>query len=703
MPTHSFRSATLLPVLGLLLLSGCTRPPRPASQPASEAPLPRPGWLKKEPLIVAGNWDSMAIFRRRVGGNPVWQEEDYAREHTEETVQKLKDLGVTMAVIHFYKGYGLRAENEQLEDSRKLTALCKKYGIRVGVYVGSTVAYETFLAEAPDAIDWFVPPYLGRPVFYPGQSFRKRVYFMHPGYREYMKRVLEVAIKDLKVDLIHFDNTSLQAQAPVFYHPQAVSDFRDFLSTKYTPEMRKKRLGFSELRFLDPPTVDRPVTVLNDPLSQEWADFRCRQLAAYYGEMERYIRGLNPEVAVENNPHSGVSGVNTVWEQGVDYPRLLAHTDVVWSEEGNEAGVTPEGVLLSKIRTFKMASALNNSIFTYTGGAQGSTLQMAEAMVYNRRNLGMVGGVLAGYDTPADQRNYIWFYRDNFDLYRDVESRADVAVLHSYASLAYNNDRPWQSTMLFEQALIQGKVPFDIIFDDHLKDLSKYRILVLADQECLRDEQLEQVRRFVAAGGGLVATEHTSLYTGWRQRRRDFGLRDLFGISFSVSPAAWPGSRAAEPVMKIAAARRQVGKGKVVYLPAVEPAVEKPEGAAMRSEYWKLPLNTRELIDAVQWASGGLLSIAVKAPPTVTAEVLEDTTHNRLTVHLINFDCERAPKLSGLTVNLAIPAGRTVAKVTWLSPDEKGPLPLTSSLRNGRVALSIPSLKTYGVAVLELH
>jgi hypothetical protein len=123
----------------------------------------------------------------------------------------------------------------------------------------------------------------------------------------------------------------------------------------------------------------------------------------------------------------------------------------------------------------------------------------------------------------------------------------------------------------------------------------------------------------------------------------------------------------------------------------------------MRSEYWKLPLNTRELIDAVQWASGGLLSIAVKAPPTVTAEVLEDTTHNRLTVHLINFDCERAPKLSGLTVNLAIPAGRTVAKVTWLSPDEKGPLPLTSSLRNGRAALLIPSLETYGVAVLELH
>ena len=52
----------------------------------------------------------------------------------------------------------------------------------------------------------------------------------------------------------------------------------------------------------------------------------------------------------------------------------------------------------------------------------------------------------------------------------DVHSRPDVAVLHSYASMAYNNDLPWQSAILVEQALIQNHVPFDIIFDDQLRD-----------------------------------------------------------------------------------------------------------------------------------------------------------------------------------------------------------------------------------------
>ena len=95
----------------------------------------RPAWLSEEPLIIVGNWDTAHIFRTRKGGNPLWHEEDYVREHSEEAVQKLKELGVTMAVIHFYKGFGLEAEKDQLEDSRKLAALCRKHGIRVGVYV----------------------------------------------------------------------------------------------------------------------------------------------------------------------------------------------------------------------------------------------------------------------------------------------------------------------------------------------------------------------------------------------------------------------------------------------------------------------------------------------------------------------------------------------------------------------------------------
>ena len=370
---------------------------------------PRLAWLHDMPVVLVSNHDSMPIFRRRVGGNTTYQVEEYEKEHTEEAVRKLKELGVTVVITHFYKGFGLEAEREHREKAMELVRLTRKYGMKVGVYVGSTIAYETFLSEKPEAESWFAPDYLGRPVFYSEQPWRKRVYFMHPGYREYMQRVLRTAEDPFHADLIHFDNTSMQAEPAIFQHPLAIHDFREFLKRKYTPAELTRRLGFSDVNHILPPQYDRPMGPINDPLFQEWADFRCVQLERYYAEMEELLRGQNPQVAVETNPHSGISGRNTVWEQGVDYPRLLAHMDAVWTEEGDPAGVTKDGILVSRIRSFKMTNTLHNTLFVAAGGFGGAVLQMAESLAFNRQCIGDIGGVLAGYDTREPVRRYVRF------------------------------------------------------------------------------------------------------------------------------------------------------------------------------------------------------------------------------------------------------------------------------------------------------
>jgi hypothetical protein len=687
----------LLVVLMILFLGSCIRkssepaPPVQADQ-KTYVDLPRPAWLDKEPLIIIGNWDGMPIFRRRVGGNPVWQEDDYIKEHTEEAVQKLKEIGVTMAVIHYYKGFGLEAEKEQLEDSKKLVTLCKKYGIKIGVYIGSTVGFETMLLEKPEAEGWFVPDYLGQPVVYGDQTFRKRVYFMHPEYIKYIKEVVRIAIEDLKVDLIHFDNTSMQGQPPIFFHPLAIEDFRTFLRTKYTPEMLKKRFGFSDIRYVEPPKYIRPLTI-DDPLFQEWADFRCQQLANYYGEMEKYIRGLNPEVAVENNPHSGISGNNTAWDQGVDYPRLLSHTDIVWTEEGNDAGVSNDDILISKIRSYKMATTLKNKIFTYTSR---SKLQMAESMVYNRQCLGMVGGALAGYQLPEGQRSYVRYYLKNFEYYRDIENIADVAVLHSFSTMAYNNGRPYQSTFLYEQALIQDKVQFDVIFDDNLKNLSRYKVLVLADQECLSDEKLDLIRNFVKQGGGIVMTGNTSLYTEWRQRKRDFGLRDFLPVEVQ------PSLRLSGEIPDMAPVRNSVGNGRIVYIPEVIPSMEVPSNIAMTSRYWKLPKNNKELTESVKWSAKENLSLEIEAPVFVTAEVTQSIDHSRLMLHLLNYNAEKDKLLKNLKISLKIPEGKQIKELLLVSPDKEKVETLSFTVKEGRAVFTVPLLEVYDLVVAKL-
>ena len=677
-------------VLFLLIASGCTQNINQKKVAIkAEKILPRPAWVSQDPLVLVGNWDDMAIFQRRKGGSPVGQEEVYYKQHTEETVKKLKDMGVTMAIIHFYKGFGLEAEKEQLEDAKKLASLCKKYGLKVGVYIGSTIAYETFLLEKPEAQEWLVPDYLGQPVYYSNHTFRKRVYFMHPGYIEYIKRVLRIAIEDLKVDLIHFDNTSNQAEPPMFHHPMAVENFRTYLKNKYTPEMLKKRFGFSDMKYVEPPKYNQPLSTINDPLFQEWTDFRCQQLADYYGELEEYIRGLNPEVAVENNPH-GLSGQNAIWDQSVDFPGILSHTDFFWTE-GEKTNQTDDGILISKIRTFKMAQTLNNRVFTYSN----SELEMAEAMAYNRQGIGMVGDLLAGDHLPENQRNYIKFFHKNFDYYRDIANVADVAVLRSYATMAFNNDLPYQSTFLYEQALIQEKIPFDIIFDDNLKDLSKYKVLVLADQECLSDEKLDLIRNFVNQGGGLVATENTSLYTEWRQRKSDFGLIDLF----KVKAPERGGNRL---LANGPATQRQVGKGRVVFIPRVLPSIAKPSTLAMTSQYWKLPVNLKELIGSVQWASGNNLSLSIEAPLTVTMELTQKENRNALILHLVNFDSAN-PSVPNIKVEVLIPEGKKVKQVIVLTPDNRDDEILQFKESGGKAEFTVPKLSVYDMVVMKLE
>tara|TARA_R110002050_G_scaffold91784_6_gene192538 strand:+ start:25447 stop:27612 length:2166 start_codon:yes stop_codon:yes gene_type:complete len=654
--------------------------------------LPRPSWIGKEPLVIVGNWDAMPIFQRRRGGSPVWQENDYHQEHTDVMVKKWKDMGVTMAIIHFFKGFGLDAEKDHMENSKKLAALCKKNGIRVGVYIGSTLCYETFLHEKPEAAKWIVPDYLGEPVFYGNQTYRKRVYFSLPGYKEYIKKVLNIAIKEMKVDLIHFDNTSNQAQPAMFFHPVAIEDFRAYLKQKYTPELLEKRLGFSDASYIEPPRYNQALRTIDDPLFQEWTDFRCQQLNNYYAEMEGYIRKLDPNVAVEANPH-GLYGLNTQWDQSLDFPKILSHTDYFWTE-GEDTKLKADGTLISKIRTFKMAGTLKNRVFTYAY----NKLELAECMAYNRQVLGMVAGSETTYKLSQNQKNYIKFYQQNFNYYRDIDNIADVAILHSYATMSFNNDLPYQSTYLFEQALIQEKIPFDIIFDDQLKSLSKYKVLVLANQECLSDKQLELIRTFVKNGGGLVATEHTSLYTEWRQRKPDFGLKDLF----LVEAPEWQGQSVRELRLNVPVAHNQIGKGRVVYMPEVKPGIVKPETAPMTSDFWKLPLNWEEVIESVKWAAFNDLSIDVNAPQTVTMELTKKNDNSGLMLHLVNYDTDRDSLVKNIEINLRVPEGKNVKDVRLFSPDGDIDIGINYHTNIDKVNFTIPQLETYNLIVIQL-
>ena len=63
--------------------------------------------------------------------------------------------------------------------------------------------------------------------------------------------------------------------------------------------------------------------------------------------------------------------------------------------------------------------------------------------------------------------------------------------------------------------------------------MDRYKLLILPNVAALSDQQCEQLRQFVQRGGSLLATFETSLYDERGKPRRDFGLADLFGVSYA--------------------------------------------------------------------------------------------------------------------------------------------------------------------------
>jgi hypothetical protein len=80
------------------------------------------------------------------------------------------------------------------------------------------------------------------------------------------------------------------------------------------------------------------------------------------------------------------------------------------------------------------------------------------------------------------------------------------------------------------EALLRARLPYLPVHADHIeRDAGRFSALVLPSVAALSDAQCAAVKRFVAAGGGLVATGATSLYDEWGDPRPDFALADLFG------------------------------------------------------------------------------------------------------------------------------------------------------------------------------
>jgi hypothetical protein len=551
-------------------------------------------------------------------------------------VAQLKSMGVNFVMMHCYKGGGLKFEGESMADAARFSRLCHEAGLRVGVYnFSGAFLWEPFFQEMPQARDWVVLNEQGQRTTYGSALYRYYWNRNHPDAQAFYQKIVCFAINNIQTDLVHFDNYVMGPGRDA----NSVERFRQYLREKVRPELLQKA-SIGDLATVEPPRANSPAL-----LRYAWLDFSSQSLADSYWAMSRFARSLRSNVLVECNPN----GIDPCIGPPVDHGRLLPGGEAFWDESSPRPGLR-QGVLNSRIRTFKVARALNNLAFSYIT----NPLEAAESMAFNLDCLGAIcwfeyGKIVEqpGSSKPVSPRldPYVRFYHRRHDLFRNNRVVADVAVLRSFPSQVFGGPKCWRLTARVEDALIRGHGCFQIIHDHQLNELNRYRTLVLAGCVSLTDPQIADIRRYVASGGRLCVFGSVATHDQWLSPRPRPALDDL------------------------------------------------PPDKVVRAGDNENPLA------AIRRACDGRLSLTVEAKVAegLCTELTEQP--GRRLVHLVNYRGDRL--LKGITVRLRLPEGKRVQQVTLASPEHDDGPSVSFQEEASMVTFTVPQVGVYEIAIVK--
>jgi hypothetical protein len=296
-------------------------------------------------------------------------------------------------------------------------------------------------------------------------------------------------------------------------------------------------------------------------------------------------------------------------------------------------------------------------------------------------------------------------------------------------------------------ALLEGRFLFDFVHEDKLasEDLAKYAALLLPNTALLSDEQCRQLQAYVEAGGSLLATYETSLYTERNQKRAEFGLADVFGIRKAGESIGTTGNAylarierqhaivegfvnthwipGAENRIRIAPVENpvlSVVPGFVAYPPELsypvqartnEPAVVIRQSGRSRLVYFPGDIErtmwrsghtdlARLLQNAIRWVSGGDSTVSVQGEGVIETFAWE--TEAGVAVHLLNYTNPAMHRgwirnfyaIGPQKVRVALPQGRRARRVELLRAEKDIPFRVSS----GILEFTVPTVASYEVA-----
>jgi hypothetical protein len=617
-----------------------------------------------------------------------------------------------------------------------LVAGCRKLGMRVVARTDPHAAREDVHAAHPD---WIAAASDGRPRRHWANPELWVTCALGPYNFEFMNEVHREIVTKYKVDGIFANRWAPQGGDCYCVHCQQ---------------------NFKTATGLELPRT----TDSRDPARRQFLEWRKARLTELWMRWDATVRAANPEArfipngppdlktagelaAIQFTDNQARHGVTPPWANGrraKEYRSVMGRRPI--------GGIFSVGLEENYRWKDSVQSEPEIRLWVAEGTANGMRPWVTKfsGVLYDRRWLPMV------------ERVYQWHFAHERYL-RNEAPLARVALLHSEQTATYHpgvgtGDRHEDHVLGMYHALVEARIPFEMVHEAVLTPdrLDPFKVLVLADAAALSDAQCAAIRAFVARGGSLVATFTSSLYDEVGKRRENFGLADVFGVSFggrvdgpmqnsylNLDPDASTGRR--HPILSGLDDAPRIING--VFRLQVTPTVAFPSPLTLIPTYPDLPMedvyprvartDVRELylrdlgqsrvvyipwdIDRTFWDvlcvdHGRLLRNAVvwaadePSPAEVAGPGVLDVTvwrqRNSMTVHLVNLTnpmMMKGPLREVIPVGpqrarIRLPAGARAKKVQLLTAGISPRVDQTGAL----LTVTVPSVDVHEVIAIDL-
>ncbi len=625
---------------------------------------------KTRQFRIYGNWEPKKFLKRRGDGafsdiDTLWEE-----IHCQRCIEHMKQIGINLSHIHFHKGYGLEGEAESIREAIEWAKQLHENNIAVGVYIGTTFFREIF--KHPKYDEMIMQN--GRSGWSATQYFRDFWCYNSPITKEYLKRVIQVAIEEVKADVIHFD-TSFSFYVDQLCHCKyCLKAFREFLRTE-APKLSKIAGYDDNPDILEPPPCGNlnhlsTLREVREPGLLAWVLFHAKSGYRAMKELTGYARKLKSDIFIFYNGSQG-SGVTRFSYADMTFEKMKL-VDMSCTEDciENPVGITEDGMPVSRFRAYKMANQTKtrHCYYTVTKG-HNNQLMLAESAAFNYMSLGFVEtGMQKTHRVEDDaDKQLIDYIIKNEHLFTQQRLLANIAVLHHHESMILNPFPGNLTPFVVEQMLFERHLPFTIISGDDLSNdrlLSSIDMLILPDCKCLSDREVSIIEKFVSSGKRLLSIGNTGIADEYNQYRPKWALKRIFQREKSFTELYVSYQEVAVALSQSIQNSRQAdildirfNRGRAIHISRLNfnlPDADKLNTFAGHRwyyhPYWKPPHNAKQFISSVENLLCDCLHVDSDLPRYVGVEYYV-TNNKTLRMHLVNFSY---PKQSVYNKTLSI-------------------------------------------------